>query len=163
VQEVEHEVRHRHPLDQATDRDRVDDVHPLLQPAEVGPPGVWVERHYLAVEDGGDAAQQVSQDRQLRVGAGHLVVVARQDPQAGATADVRDEADAVPLHLVRPRLLLAGSGQLAGGGEHRPYEVRQRAHPAILPDFTFRMVAKRAIGRAPSDHPAGEVGRRWAG
>ena len=95
MQQVEHHVLHRHPLDEL--RGGCRDVHAVLQQAEVRA-AVPVERDELAVDDH-TLAQLESGD--LRVGAGDVAVIAAIQPQP-AKSGVADRANTVELDLERP-------------------------------------------------------------
>ena len=95
MQQVEHDVLHRHPLDQL--RGGCRDVHAVLQQAEVRA-AVPVQRDELAVDDH-TLAQLECGD--LRVGAGDVPIVAAVQRQP-ATSGVADRADPVELDLERP-------------------------------------------------------------
>jgi hypothetical protein len=131
VEHVEHQQAHRH-LREQRGRGTLD-VHPGLQLPEARPAGL-VERDDLAVEHQRTPGEGVGQAAQLGVGGGHLAVVAGEDPHDAV--DVDDGPYAVPLHLERPRLLVGGGGQLAGGGQHRADEGGE--HPALLPQSSVQ-------------------------
>ena len=114
VQHVEDVVRDGYPGEQV--RAGRLHVHPLLQRAEAGPAAVVVGDH-LAVQHRRHPAEQVAQPGQLRVRAGHVAVVAGQQPQP-VRVHVADQPDAVPLELV-PEAGVVGR-QVGQHREHRP-------------------------------------------
>jgi hypothetical protein len=135
VQDVEDEQLHgRRPLQGGG---RSPDVHARLQPPEVGA-ALGVHRDDLPVEQHGRRRELPDEPLQLGVGGRDVVAVARDDRQpAGVDGD--EGAHPVPLHLVRPRLVVGR--QHTGGREHRPQVAGQRDRPSLA-------AAVRAVGRS---------------
>ena len=99
----------------------VADVHPVGQPAERG--DAVAERHHLRVQQHVAHRQRL----ELREGDGHVVLVARGQPDAVPGLD--QDPHPVPLHLVRP--LPTGGYVGATGGQHG-------THGDILTDTVAR-------------------------
>jgi hypothetical protein len=124
VQEVEHQVGHRHGSGQP--RSRLAQVHPALQDGETRP-AILTGRHDLAIQDQLMPPRQAGQAGQLGIGPSDVPVQARAQPQAAAR-DVGDRAQAVPFELRRPPLLVGG--QLSSGRrQHRADQPRESAVP----------------------------------
>ena len=132
-------------------------MYPRLQRLEARPAAV--ERHDLAVEYQLARTGRGAEPAQLRIGHGHVLARARDEPQEPATAEVGRGAHPVPLHLVRPAP--AAGQHLRARGQHRAHPFRQRHPFAVDHPVVFAGPVERvATGQAAAVQHHLDLARR---
>ncbi len=115
---------------------------------------VVVEGDDLTVEDHPPGPQLLAEGAELGKGIGEVVAIPRLDTDT-TTVDIRQGANAVPLELVRPGIVVLGQG--AQRGQHRPDVARHGlvpfrviVHPVHHPRSTVSFGTAASLGTAAS-------------